>query len=198
MDLAARFDELDKDGNGVLSPDEVVDVIKDMLGSGGMSPVAKDVMDSVLSKAYDIDTALEKLSEPETMQIITGAGVPEDEAARVLATVKGVLTNHLVWTKDGSADPAMVLGRFPILRFHMGQQGVTEGGFTEPGKQVPGADSVTPRTRSAPISEPSFRGPTPWGDGVTPVAPPSVLPAPGESTGDPIMDQLLQVTGEDQ
>ncbi len=30
--MAARFDELDKDGNGVLTPDEVVYVVKDTMG----------------------------------------------------------------------------------------------------------------------------------------------------------------------
>jgi len=31
-DIAARFDQLDKDRNGVLTPDEVVSVLKDLLG----------------------------------------------------------------------------------------------------------------------------------------------------------------------
>lgn len=31
-EMAQRFDQLDKDGNGVLTPDEVVHVIKSMMG----------------------------------------------------------------------------------------------------------------------------------------------------------------------
>ena len=31
-EIAERFDMLDKDGNGVLSPEEVVSVIRDMMG----------------------------------------------------------------------------------------------------------------------------------------------------------------------
>lgn len=31
-EMTLRFDQLDKDGNGVLSPEEVVSVIRDMMG----------------------------------------------------------------------------------------------------------------------------------------------------------------------
>ena len=31
-EIQARFDQLDKDGNGVLSPEEVVTVIREMMG----------------------------------------------------------------------------------------------------------------------------------------------------------------------
>lgn len=31
-EIAARFDKMDVDGNGVLSPDEVISVLKEMLG----------------------------------------------------------------------------------------------------------------------------------------------------------------------
>jgi Ca2+-binding EF-hand superfamily protein len=31
-DLASRFDQMDKDGNGILSPDEVTGVIRELMG----------------------------------------------------------------------------------------------------------------------------------------------------------------------